>query len=75
MQKYIMNFPSVTFAMKSEKLLNTNGINCSIIRTPPKLSSCGCGYSILINLNDLNDAKAILNRNKIIINSIYAYQE
>lgn len=75
MQKFILNFSSITFAMKSEKLLNTNGINCSIIRTPSKYSNYGCTYSILIDSKDLNNAKIILNRNKIIINSIYAYQE
>jgi len=75
MQKYILNFPSITFAMKSEKLLNTNGINCSIIRTPSDISSCGCGYSVLINLNDLDYAKAILNKNKVVISNVMVYQE
>jgi len=75
MQKYILNFPSITFAMKSEKLLNTNGITCSIIRTPSDISSCGCGYSVLINLNDLDYAKAILNKNKVVISNVMVYQE
>ena len=75
MQKFILNFPSITFAMKSEKLLNTNGINCSVVRTPSNYSSCGCGYSILINLKDLDNVKEILYKNNIVVNSIMAYQE
>ncbi|MBE6788239.1 MAG: DUF3343 domain-containing protein [Ruminococcaceae bacterium] len=70
MQKIFINFPSVTFAMKSEKILGVNKINCSLIKTPSKFSGCGCGYSIVIDLKDLDTAKRLLYDNNIRINDI-----
>ena len=60
--------PSVTFAMKSEKILSANHIYGLVVKTPSQFSSCGCGYSIVINSTQLEAAKKILNENNIKIN-------
>ena len=70
MQKVYINFPSITFALKSDKLLRLNNINSKIIRTPTQFSGCGCGHSIIINKSDLDVAKTILSSNNVIINDI-----
>lgn len=72
MQKVYINFPSITFALKSDKLLRLNHINSSIVRTPTQFSSCGCSHSIIIDKSNLDAAKALLLSNKIIINDIIA---
>lgn len=70
MQKIYINMPSVTFAMKSEKVLSANHIYGLVVKTPSQFSSCGCGYSIIINSNQLEAAKKILSNNNIKINDI-----
>ena len=72
MQKVYINFPSITFALKSDKLLRLNHINSSIVRTPTRFSGCGCGHSIIIDKSNLDAAKSLLSSNKIIINDIIA---
>lgn len=63
MQEIYFNVASITFAMKSEKILKANSINCKIIKTPSRFSSCGCGYSIVVNKSDADKAKSLLNQN------------
>ena len=75
MQKIYINMPSVTFAMKSEKILSANHIYGLVVKTPSQFSSCGCGYSIIINSNQLEAAKSILDKNNIRINDIRSDQE
>ena len=75
MQKIYVNFPSITFALKSDKLLRLNNIHSNIVRTPTHFSSCGCGHSIIINKSDLEIVKTILNKNKIKINDIIVYED
>ena len=70
MQKIYINMPSITFAMKSEKLLGRNNIYGLVVKTPSKFSGCGCGYSLIIDLKDLDSAKQILQKYNIVINDI-----
>lgn len=70
MQKVYVNFPSITFALKADKLFRLNHINSNIVRTPTQFSSCGCSYSIIINKADLEAAKSILTKNNVVINDI-----
>ncbi len=75
MQKIYINVPSVTFAMKSEKILRANHIYGLVVKTPSQFSSCGCGYSVVINSNQLDAAKSILSNNNIKINDIRSGDE
>ena len=73
MQKVYFNFPSITFALKSNKLLRLNHINSSIVRTPTQFSGCGCGHSIILNKADLETSKNLLLNNNIVINDIIEF--
>jgi len=75
MQKIYINFPSITFALKSDKLLRLNNIRSIIVRTPTHISNCSCGHSIIINKSDLESAKSILFRNNVKINDVYNYED
>lgn len=75
MQKIYFNFSSITFAMKSEKLLKLNHINCNVVKTPSQFSSCGCGYSVVINKKDLEMAKYIILNHNILLNDVKELEE
>lgn len=75
MQKILINVISITFAMKSEKILKKHNIKCNIIKTPAKFSGHGCSYSILINKSDLEASKSILSDNNITISGFYLLEE
>ncbi len=75
MQKIYFNFASITFAMKSEKLLKLNHINCKVVKTPSQFSSCGCGYSVSVNKLDYERAKNIIINHNILLNDIKELEE
>ena len=75
MQKFYFNFPSVTFAMKSEKILKSNGIDCSLVKTPTRYSACGCGYSIVTSINDAERAKKVILDHDIVLNDVASCEE
>ena len=75
MHKNYFNFPSITFAMKSEKILKANGINCSLVKTPTRYSACGCGYSVVTDISDSEYAKRIILNNNIVLNDIRTFEE
>lgn len=70
MQKIYLNFPSITFALKSNKLFNLNKINSQLVKTPAQFSKCGCGHSVVIDISDLEHAKMIIKQNNIVLNDI-----
>ena len=70
MKKIFINFPSITLAIKSHKLFNTNGISSEVVKTPSAFSPCGCGYSVTLDYDLLNQAKLLLNQHSIIYNDI-----
>ena len=66
--------PSITFAMKSEKILRANHIYGLVVKTPSQFSNRGCSYSIVIDSNQLDNARSILSKNNIRINDIISDQ-
>lgn len=46
MTKEIIMLSSYTYAQKARDYLYKNGIYARVIKTPEKLSSCGCGHSV-----------------------------
>lgn len=48
MKNYTAAFASITLAQKARYVLNTNGYEASVIRTPKNLGK-GCGYSVVTN--------------------------
>lgn len=68
MPKYVIAFPSITYALKAQRLLNSNGYYCEVQRTPKELA-LGCGYSIIVE-GDINDIKENLIKHKIPYNGM-----
>ena len=59
---------SATMAMKGYRILNRNGINARVERTPPVKNRGGCGYSIVVYSNP-QKALEILKRSGVRVKS------
>ncbi len=66
---YIFALASVTYAIKAQSLLKSQGISCAVIRTPKELGK-GCGYSIKF-FSDAERAAKLLKENNIEIKASY----
>ena len=62
--KPLIMVSSLTYAMKGKELLNRNGFNANLVRTPRRKNVEGCGYSIVVS-NNVDDAESLLNENGI----------
>jgi len=51
MTQYLITCRSLTYAQKTAQLLERNGINAAVVKTPQGLSSAGCGYAVSIYKN------------------------
>ncbi len=63
---------SVTYAMKAQRLLNSAGVNCNIVKSDGVRAVKGCGYGVQI-YGDINGAADILRKNGIRILGFAAY--
>ena len=67
---------SVTTAMRLKRLIEHElGINADVVRTPSKLHSGGCSYSVRCDARFLNQIKEIVAVYGIIIRKIYAEEK
>ncbi len=57
-------FRSKTQASIFKEMLNSNGVICRIVSTP-KEARLGCGYSVVFQLNALNEAKKIISNRSL----------
>lgn len=64
MERNLIMFSSVTFAMKGKNILMKNNIFSKVVRTPMYLQNKSCGYSLILN-NDIDKAMGILRSNGI----------
>lgn len=71
MKYYIITFRSVTYAQRGERILNREGIRCSIQRTPKQLQVRGCGYSLRLWMADVTSAVELLKENGVNISRIF----
>ncbi len=72
MKVYYITFRSVTFAQRGEKLLNQNGIRCTLRRTPKWMEEQGCGYSLSIRTQDIFPAVTMLRENQVPMRKVYS---
>lgn len=56
---------SITYAMRGQKLLSSNGIKSRIKRNINKTKPSGCGYVLSVSENDADIAARILENNNI----------
>lgn len=64
MDKQLISFPSITFAIKARDILKNNGIPSVLERTPMNLKVTSCGYSLFVP-NNIEKAEEILKQNNI----------
>ena len=50
----------MTYAMKAQKILDTNGINSSIVRLPEKYTDSGCAFALSVDPSVANRAAYVL---------------
>ena len=71
MKFYYITFRSVTFAQRGEKLLNQNGIRCTLQRTPRWMEEQGCGYCLRVWTKDIAPAVEQLQQAGIPMRRVY----
>ena len=68
---YFITFRSVTFAQRGERILNANGIRCTLQRTPRWMEEQGCGYCLKLWTSDPGSALQLLRRSKVPMRKVY----
>lgn len=71
MKFYYITFRSVTFAQRGEKLLQNQGIRCTLLRTPKWMEAQGCGYSLRLWTADVMVGVELLRRNSVPMRKVY----
>lgn len=64
MEKQLIMFPSITYAIKGRDVLQRNGIKSILERTPMNLKVTSCGYSLYIPEN-IDEAEELLKKYNI----------
>lgn len=59
---YLIMCRSLTYAQRTASVLERAGILARTLRSPKRISSDGCGYSVKIAKRDLEIATELLNR-------------
>ena len=68
---YFITFRSVTFAQRGERILNTNGIRCTLQRTPHWMEEQGCGYCLKLTTHNVEEVVNLLRRSKVPMRKVY----
>lgn len=75
MKRYYITFRSVTFAQRGERVLNGNGVRCTLQRTPKWMEEQGCGYSLWMYTENIETVVGLLRRSRIPLRKVYLQQE
>ena len=70
--EWLITFRSVTYAQRGEKVLKNGKIACRLQRTPKYLTERGCGYCLRLQETDVPAAVALLRRDKLSYEKLYA---
>ena len=71
----LITFRSITPAQRGEKLLNQQGIGCTLGRTPRWMQEQGCGYSLRLRHRDLMQAVKTLRDGGVMFRKVYLQGE
>lgn len=63
--KYYIVLSSVTVAQRLQRALLDNGIRTTMVHTPKAITDGGCGYSLIIDGNNLGRALKIAETNAV----------
>ncbi|MBQ3053033.1 MAG: DUF3343 domain-containing protein [Clostridia bacterium] len=73
MKRYIITTGSVTYAIKGRDLLRRKGYRARVEKVTATAQNSGCGYSIILEDDDIITAEKILRNAGIKIQSISDY--
>ena len=74
MTQYLIICPSLTYAQRSQKLLERNGIFSNLIKAPHGLSTMGCGYALSL-YKGLGEAVGVLKKNNMLKGKLFLRNE
>lgn len=75
MKIYYVTFRSVTHGQRGEKLLQSQGIRCALVRTPRWMEARGCGYSLRMRTDDIPGILGLLRQKNIPMQKVYIQNE
>ena len=75
MKKSFITFRSLTYAQMAQKALERQAIYGDLIRTPADYASCGCGYSIRLPSQQVQQALSILDNQHIEYSKVFERRE
>lgn len=75
MNYYFITFRSVTHAQRGEKVLQKEGVRCTLQRTPRWMEEKGCGYSLRIWVREPVQAVAALRTAGVPLRKVYLQRE
>lgn len=65
MNKYFFKVDSITHAEKGVKMLRSNGFLANVQRSGRPSSSTGCGYTIQVTGDNIEEARDLLKKSNI----------
>ena len=71
MKFYYVTFRSETHAQRGERLLQKEGIRCTLLRTPKWMEQRGCGYSLRLWTDQVYPVLKILQAGKVPLGKVY----
>ena len=71
MHFYYITFRSVTYAQRGEKILQKEGIRCTLQRTPRWMEQRGCGYCLRLWTEGTAPALHLLQKHQIPYRKVY----
>ena len=72
---YLILCRSLTYAQRTNRILDANGIFSRIVRTPKLIAKDGCGHCVQIRGHDLARALQVLKQNSLTPKRVYIQQE
>ena len=71
MLSYLLTCRSLTYAQRTARALERNGIAAIVVRTPGEIAAGGCGYCVKIPERRLSETLVTLKRNGLSPARIY----
>lgn len=75
MKYCFITFRSVTFGQQGERLMQRNGIQALLQRTPNWMEQRGCGYCLRMKERDIAAAVQLLRENRVDFRRVYQRTE
>lgn len=71
----LITFRSITLAQRGEQVLRRAGFICSLQRTPRWMEAKGCGYSIKVQQERVEQCVSLLREENVLFRKVYLRRE